>query len=138
MSGCGYTSIYKGMKNQNFQIIVDEMQGDREINNLIKNQINLYSNKDSLDKFIVSLETKYEKLVIAKDTNGTITDYKLSVNSKFIINFNEKSKNINFEENINIKNQSNTFEQNLYEKNVKKNFASTIREKLISEIINLK
>ena len=134
---CGYTSVYKKFGNQNFQIIITEMQGNREMNNLLKNEINLYSNKNSVDKFNVALKTKYDKLILAKNEAGETTDYQLSAVATFTIYFNEKSQTLTFEENINIKNQTDSFEQNIYEKNVKRNFASSIRNKLISKIINL-
>ena len=135
---CGYTSVYKNLGNQDFQIIITEMLGDKKMNNLIKNEINLYANRNPINSFDVTIDTKYEKLIIAKNTSGVATDYQLSVDSKFTIYFNEKSKKITLSESINIKNQTDTFDQDLYEKNIKINFASTIREKLISEIINLK
>ena len=134
---CGYTTVFKNVGDQDFQIIITDMQGDRKMNNLIKNEINLYSNKDSINKFDVRVETEYEKLILTKDSAGLITDYELSINSMFIIYFNEKSKKVTFDETINIKNRSDTFEQDSYENNIKINFASSIREKLISEIITL-
>lgn len=138
MCGCGYTSVYKNLGNQDFQIAVVEMQGDREMNNLIKNELNLYSNKNSINKFDVEIKTKYEKNQLTKDSAGLVTDYELTTSSTFTIYFNEKSKKITFDENINIKNQTDKFEQDLYEKNIKRNFASSIRGKLISEILAIK
>ena len=135
--GCGYTSVYKDLRDQDFQIIITEMKGDREMNNLIKNQINLYSNEESIKKFNVAIESKYEKQTLSKNKAGVISNYKLFANSTFTILFNSKTQKINFSETINIENQTNTFEQNLYEKNVKRNFASSIREKLISKITTL-
>ena len=138
MYACGYTSIYKNLKGHDFNIIITEMQGDRNMNNLIKNELNLYSNKDSETIFNVEIETEFEKLVLTKDTAGIITDYELSTNSTFIIYFDEKSKQVTFSENMNIKKQSDTFDEDLYEMNIKRNFASSLREKLISEIITIK
>ena len=135
---CGYTSVYKNLQNQDFKIIITEMKGDKNMNNLIKNEINLYSNKNSVNKFDVEIETNYTKTVLTKDGSGLITNYKLSTNAKFIIFFNDKTKKIVFDETINIKNQTDTFEQDVYERSIKRNFASIIREKLISEILNIK
>ena len=132
--GCGYTSIYKNLEDQDFQIIIIEMQGDREMNNLIKNEISLYSNKNSINKFEVKIKTEYLKSQLAKNSSGLITDYELSTNASFTVNLNKKTKELAFSESINIKNQTDTYEQNLYEKNVKRNFASSLREKLVSEI----
>ena len=136
--GCGYTSVYKNLKNQDFQIIITEIEGDRDMNNYIKNQIDLYSNKNSINKFNVTIITEYNKEELAKNTSGSVTDYKLSAKSIFTIYFNEKSKRVIFNESINIKNQTNNFEQDSYEKNIKINFASSLREKMISEILSIK
>ena len=135
---CGYTSVYKNLGDGDYQIIITDMQGDKEMNNLIKSQINLYSNKDSINKFNVAVKTKYERLVLTKDTAGLITDYKLTTNSTFTIYFDEKSKEVTYNEAIDIKKQTDTFEQDSYERSIKTNFASSIREKLLLEIVSLK
>ena len=127
---CGYTSVYKNLEEQDFQITITDLQGDRDMNNLIKNEINLYSNKDSINKFNES--------VLTKNSAGLVTDYELSVNSTFIVYFDQKSKKFTFSETINIKKRTDTFEQDSYERNIKRNFASSLREKLISEILTLK
>ena len=136
--GCGYTSVYKNLGYGDFQIIITDMQGDREMNNLIKSQIKLYSNKDSINKFDVTLKTKYKMLVLTKDTAGLVIDYKLSTNSTFTIYFDGKSKVVTFNEAIDIKKRTDTFEQDSYERNIKINFASSIREKLMSEIMSIR
>jgi len=135
---CGYTSVYKNLQNQDFQLTITDLQGDRDMNNLIKNEINLYSNKDSTNKFNIEIDTKYDKSVLTKNSAGLVTDYKLSVNSTFTVYFDQKSKKLTFSETINIKNRTDTFEQDSYERNIKRNFASSLREKLISEILTLK
>jgi hypothetical protein len=132
--GCGYTSVYKNLNNNDLQISIIEMQGDKEINNLIKNELNLYSNNNSINLFRIKVTTKYEKIALTKDSTGVITDYKLSTESKFTISFNNQVQLETFSESINIKDQADTFEQDSYEKNIKRNFASSIREKLISKI----
>jgi outer membrane lipopolysaccharide assembly protein LptE/RlpB len=137
LSHCGYSSIYKNQQSQNFQLNIIETRGDYEMNNLISNEIKLYSNKESQNIYNIKIDTDYEKKVLTKNSSGVITDYNLYVASVFSINLNNKDKTFKFEENINIKNQTDTFEQNTYEKNIKKNFASSIREKLISAIFSL-
>ena len=136
--GCGYTSVYKDLEIKDFQIIVTEIEGDEDINNHIKKQINLYSNKNSIDKFDVTIVTRYKKEELTKNKAGSVTDYNLSVNTIFTIYFDGKSKKVTFNDNINIKDQTNNFEQDAYEKNIKKNFASSLRQKLISEILSMK
>ena len=137
LSHCGYSSIYKNQQSQDFQLNIVETEGDYEMNNLIKNEIILYSNINSLNIYDIKINTDYEKEVLTKNSSGVITDYNLSVVSIFSISLKNKNKTFKFEENINIKNQTDIFEQNTYEKNIKRNFASSIREKLISAILNL-
>ena len=138
LNSCGYTSIYKSQKPQDFQINIIEMKGDNEINNLIKNDLKFYTNNISNIKYNISIDSNYKKIIVSKNSAGVATDYKLEVDT--IISFNKGKKNniLNFNESINIKNNSNSFEQNTYEKNIKRNFASSLREKLISEILTLK
>ena len=137
LNSCGYTSIYKNQKSQNFQININEMEGDNEFNNLIKNELKLFSNSNSDQIYNITLNSNYQKIIISKDSSGVATNYNISVNVKMNLSLNGKVINLIFDENINIKNNSNSFEQNNYEKNVKKNFASSIREKFIIKIFEL-
>lgn len=136
--GCGYTAVFKDSGKQNFQFAVTEMSGDRIMNNLIKNQLNLYSNKNSSNIYKIVIDTNYNKIIYAKNSAGVATDYQISVNSEFTVLINKESKKFSFNEKINIKNQSDTFNQNSYERNIKKNFASSLRDKLVSEILTMK
>ena len=134
---CGYSSIYKNQKLQNFKINIIEAKGNGEMNNLIKNEIKSYSDKNTANIYNLKIDTDYKKEILTKDSTGMITDYKLSVTSTFTIVLKEKTKVIELKETINIKNQLDSFEQNTYEKNIKRSFASSIREKIISEIFNI-
>ena len=135
LSHCGYSSIYKNQQSLDFQLNIIETNGDYEMNNLIKNEIKLYSNKNSLNIYNIKINTDYKKKVLTKNSSGVITDYNLSVATIISINLKDKNKSFKFEENINIKNQADIFEQNTYEKDIKRNFAFSIREKLISAIL---
>ena len=134
---CGYTSVYKNQNSNNFQIDIVEMQGDNDINNMIKNELKFYTNKNSEKKYDISINSDYQKIIISKNSAGVATDYKLMVDTKITINFNNKTDIFNFSENINMKSNSNSFEQNNYERNLKKNFASSIRDKFIIKIFDL-
>jgi outer membrane lipopolysaccharide assembly protein LptE/RlpB len=134
---CGYSSIYKNQKSQNFKINIIEATGNNEMNNLIKNEIKLYSGNNATNIYNLKINTEYLKETLTKDSTGLITDYKLSTISNFTIDLKENTQVIEIKETINIKNQSDSFEQSAYEKNIKRNFASSIREKLMSEIFNI-
>jgi outer membrane lipopolysaccharide assembly protein LptE/RlpB len=137
LSHCGYSSIYKNQQSLDFQFNIIKTEGDYEMNNLIKNEIKLYTNTDSQKIYNIKINTDYKKGVLTKNSSGVITDYNLSTTSEVSINLKDQTKIFEFEESINIKNQSDTFEQNVYERNIKRNFASSIREKLISTILSL-
>ena len=134
---CGYTSVYKNQKTIDFQINVIEMIGDNEFNNLIKNELKMYSKQNPKNIYNISINSTYQKTTISKNSAGVAVNYKLSANTTISINFYDKVKVLEFEEKINIKNSSNSFDQNVYEKNIKKNFASSIREKFIIKMFNL-
>ena len=134
---CRYSSIYKNQKSQNFQINIIEMVGDNEFNNLFRNELELYSNTDSNEKYDILVNSKYQKIIVSKNSSGVATDYKILVNTKINVNLNKETKKLEFNESINIKNNSNSFEQNRYERNIKRNFASSIREKFLIKILNL-
>ncbi len=137
LSHCGYSSIYKNQQSLDFQFNIIKTEGDYEMNNLIKNEIKLYTNTDSQKIYNIKINTDYKKTVLTKNSSGVITDYNLATKSKVSINLKDETKIFEFEESINIKNQTDTFEQNIYEKNIKRNFASSIREKLIAAILSL-
>ena len=132
--GCGYTSFYQDQK-KDLLINIKNMKGDFEINNFIKNELKIASNKISKNIYDLNIETKYEKIVLTKDATGKATDYKLVMNVNFIIISNQ-NQNINFKEDFLIKNESDNFEQSNYEKEIKRNFSKIVKDKLILLIQN--
>ncbi len=134
---CGYTSVYKNQKSQNFQINIMEMTGDNEINNLIKNELKFYSNRVSENRYDIFINSKYKKVIVSKNSAGVATDYKLLVDTEINVYASGKNNILRFSENFNIKSNSNSYEQNNYERNIKKNFASSIRDKFIIKIFDL-
>ena len=134
--GCGYTSIYKDQKSKEIFISVINTDGDTVINNYLKNQLNILSDKESVNIFNISFVSKYERTTIAKDSAGVATDYRLGAEIEFNINKNGVSKIIIFTENINIKNEGENFEQRNYENSIKRNFVLSIKNKLVTYLIN--
>ena len=134
--GCGYTSIYKDQKSREIFISVINTDGDTVINNYLKNQLNILSDKESVNIFNISFVSKYERTTIAKDSAGVATDYRLEAEIKFNVNKNGVNKIIIFAENISIKNEGENFEQRNYENSIKRNFALSIKNKLVTYLIN--
>ncbi len=131
--GCGYTAIYKDNNSNDYNIILSEMSGDTVMNKLIKNELEIVSNKDSKKEFNVKLNTTYSKEIKSKNSSGIASNYEIIVEANFDIN----SKVIKFEEKFIVKNISDSIEQKNYEDIIKQNFASSIREKLIIRLLNL-
>ena len=95
LNSCGYTSIYKNQKSQDFQINIIEMTGDNVNNNLIKNELKFYSNRNSNIKYNISINSNYQKIIVSKNSAGVATDYKLLVDTKISINLNNKINKYN-------------------------------------------
>ena len=133
--GCGYSSVYKNQKNNDILITVVDMQGDNILNNSLKNQLTLASNKESINIFNISLITNYEKIIVSKNTAGLATDYKLQTTVNFNVTKNGINKKIKFSESLDIKNEGENFEQVNYENSIKRNFAISIKEKLITYLL---
>jgi len=136
LCACGYTSVIKNQKSNDVMISIISSQGDNEMNNLIKNQLNIISDTKSLNIFTISFISNYEKIVITKNSAGIATDYKLNTNVEFDISKNGIMKKIKLNESFNIKNDTENFEQENYESTIKRNFALSIRNKLIPYLLN--
>ena len=133
--GCGYNSIYKETK-RDLYINILSIEGDFQINNYIKNDLKILSNKDSSNIYDLNIKTEYNKIVLAKDATGKVTDYNLEMIVKFVV-VSKNNKKIFYEENFKIKKNDDNFEQSNYEIEIKKNFSQIVNEKLILDLIKL-
>ena len=94
------------------------------------------SDKNVQKIFNIQINTKYEKIVAAKNSKGSITDYLLIASATFIISDNKKKETIVFQEKENIKNNSDFAEQRNYENTIKKNFAASFVKKLNLDLLS--
>ena len=138
LSNCGYSTVYKNNSVSNINIIIVEMNGNREINNRINSRLKKYYSNETENIFRIKMNTILNKEIISKDTTGKITNYELQAISSFQINYNKKNVSFTFKEKLNIKNIEDSFEQRKYENVVKNNFASSIQEKLILKLKTIK
>ena len=131
---CGYSPLYLEDK-KDILINLQEITGDFELNNYIKNDLKISSDKNSSNIFDLSVETKYEKIILTKDATGVATDYRLDLSVKFTI-LSENNKTLSYKESFKIKNMNEKFEQSNYEKEIKRNFSENIKDKLILKLLN--
>ena len=134
ISNCGYTPIYNKDNKTKIKINILSIQGDKKINNLLITDIKRISRNDFEKEFNIKIDTDFNKLITAKDSKGTPSNYELKVVTKFEIVEPNENKFFSFEEKIDINNNSNLFEQKKYEDNIKITFTKSIINKLIEKL----
>jgi len=133
LTSCGFSPIYIKNTNTNFSIENVNYQGDRELNNFLKINLNQYKNEKSNKKIFIEAKSGYEKTILTKNSSGDVTNYKLIAKVTFLIKSTNKKINIT-EEKI-ISSMDDKFEETRKERTVKRNFALSISNKLISELV---
>ena len=129
--------MFKDFSDLNFSINIKDSLGSREINNLIIANLKNYSKLDTSKKYDVVVDSEYKKNIIAKDSTGAATEYKIIITSNFQIkstNFNEE---ISFNESFNMQSMSNKLDEKDYEENIQNNLTNTITRKLILKLSQL-
>ena len=133
LTGCGFTPIYIKNNDVNFSIELVNLTGDRELNNFLKTNLNQYKNEGANKKVYIEAISKYEKIILTKNTTGKITNYKLIAEVTFLIKSTDRKINI-IEERV-INTMDDKFEEARKEKAIKQSFASSISKKLVSELV---
>ena len=133
LTNCGFSPIYIKNTNTNFSIENVNYQGDRELNNFLKINLNQYKNEKSNKKIFIEAKSGYEKIILTKNSSGDVTNYKLIAKVTFLIKSTNKKINIT-EEKI-ISSMDDKFEEARKERATKQNFARSISNKLISELV---
>ena len=132
---CGFSPQYAGFKNLEFDLVLDKVSGDRDLNNEIKSQIKRYDrDRKNIEKINISYESDYEKIILSKNTKGEATKYNLMVNVIFDVKYESFSRKIVFNDEFSIDKIDDTIEENNYIKIVKRNFAEKAIQKLILNI----
>ena len=133
LTHCGFSPIYIKNTNTDFSIESVNYQGDRDLNNFLKINLDNYKNKKSDRKIQIEATSEYKKTILTKNTASEITNYKLIANVTFLIKSTNKKINIT-EEKI-ISSMDDKFEEARKERSTKQNFARSISNKLISELV---
>ena len=131
VANCDYSPVYVKGEGSKLNIDIIKINGDSEINDIIAKEISQIANNNYAKKINVKINTNFVKIILARNTKGTPTDYELKAISSFKITNSDKEQNFVIEEKFNYKKMTNNYEQNNYEKTIKKNIASSITRKLI-------
>ncbi len=137
LNSCGYNPMFKDFNDIDFSINIKETSGARKINNLIITNLKSYSKPEATKKYNVSIDTEYKKNIIAKDSTGAATEYKIIVSSKFKVNSTIFNEEVGFTESFNMQNMSNKLDEKDYEENILNNLANTVTRKLILKLSQL-
>jgi hypothetical protein len=133
LTQCGFSPIYVKNTNINFSIENVNYQGDRDLNNFLKINLNQYRNEKSDRKILIEATSEYEKIILTKNATSEVTNYKLVAKVIFLIK--STNKRINITEEKIISSMDDKFEEARKERATKQNFARSISKKLISELV---
>ena len=133
LTHCGFSPVYVKNTNINFSIEDINYKGDRDLNNFIKTNLDQYKDNKSDRKILIETVSKYEKVILTKNSTSEVTNYKLIAKVTFLIK--PTNKKINITEQEVISSMDDKFEETRKERATKQNFARSISNKLISELV---
>ena len=139
LSACSYKPIFSE-NNYNFEINDIIFTGERYINRIIKNNLDLIKKEDKQTKkeYNLLIQTSKKKLIVSKDSKGDPLKFDLIVTTYFEISHNEnlllKKELI---KNSVYNNDIDKFNLEQNEKIILENLSEKISENIISSIINL-
>ena len=138
VNGCGFSPLHYKKLNANFSIEEVKYEGDKIINNFLKNYFRVLKNNEYENSYKINVNTAYYKNVLSRDSTAEVIDYQLTTKVLFQISFKDKIiKELRFVEKQNMNSISDKFEEQKYERVIKENFASTLFDKLTSELTSL-
>ena len=133
LTNCGFAPIYLNNAKVNYSIEQINYEGDRELNNFLKTNLNQYKNEKNKNKIYIEANSIFEKIVLSKNRAGDITSYQLIAEVIFFVKPLNKKIKITEKKIMNI--MDDKFEEARYERSTKQSFASSISNKLSSELI---
>ena len=133
LTNCGFTPIYLKNTNVNFSIEQVTYEGDRDLNNFLKTNLNQYKNQNMDNKITIEVDSIYRKIILSKDGTGEVANYQLEAEVLFLIK--PSNKRIKITEKKIMDSMDDKFEEARYERTIKQSFASSISNKLSLELI---
>lgn len=139
LNSCSYKPIFSE-KNYNFGIGNMSFDGDKDINKIIKNRLELIKRVNSKNNklYNISVETQKEKKIISNNSKGDplkfefviLVNLKVSENEKLLVDKVIEKNNI-------YDNDSDKFKLQQSERIILDNISRKISENIISTIVNL-
>ena len=133
VSNCGYQAIYEKKDSINFFVKEIKIEGNKQISKKIISQINIEKNVINKTPYILNINTEKLIEVIAKDTLGNSSIYKITIIAKTSL-FKENKNKIKekvFNKTFTFNTMNNKFDQLQYQKNIENNLIKKISDELI-------
>ena len=137
LSSCGYTPMWKGINSNdvNFTIQIVESKGNDNLNRLINANLKKYRISENEKNFLISVQSKFNKIPISKDKTGKILENNINITVNFKLNLGGEEKIFSYQETTYLKTSDNMIDEKTQERNFIQNLTSTICEKFISELV---
>ena len=139
LTSCSYQPIFS-QKNYNFEIDKIKYSGEKQINNIIKNKLNLIKNNEgqSEKKYNLKINSYKERLIVSKDSKGDPLKFELIVTINYEVAHNDNLLLVKTISKNNIYNNVvDKFKLEQNEKIIIENLSEKISEIIISSMINL-
>jgi len=137
ITGCSYKPILS-KQSYDFSVKKVELNGDKEVNHIIKERLINLKNQNSKNKYYVQIETSKVKNIISNDSKGDPSKLEIIIYSTFQISNSEK---LLIKRKVKMKNTYNNISDKLklddYELIIIKNLSQRISDSLISTIANI-
>ena len=137
ITGCSYKPILS-KQNYDFSVEKVELNGDKEVNYIIKERLINLKNQNTKNKYYVQIETSKIKNIISNDSKGDPSKLEIIISSTFQISNFEKlliTRNVKMKNTYN--NNSDKLKLKKYELFIINNLSQRISDSLISTIINI-
>ena len=137
ITGCSYKPILS-KQNSDFSIEKVELNGDKEVNYIIKERLINLKNQNTKNKYYVQIETSKIKNIISNDSKGDPSKLEIIISSTFQISNSEK---LLIEKRMKMKNTYNNISDRLklkkYESIIIENLSQKILDSIIFTIMNI-
>ena len=137
ITGCSYKPILS-KQNHDFSIENVELNGDKEVNYVIKERLINLKNQNNKNKYYVQIETFKVKNILSNDSKGDPSKLEIIISSTFQVSNSEK---LLIKRKVKMKNAYNNisdkFKLKNYELIIIKNLSQRISDSIISAVANI-
>ena len=131
---CGYEPLFINKNNSQIQIGEINVVGDEKINRKILSLVGVKETRDSASNYSLTIDSKKKKEIVAKNSAGNATSFKIpiNVNISIIDSINKKVlKSKEFNSSFTYNNAENKFQLSQDEKSILNNLIESTSDKIV-------